>query len=78
MPQAVKKGKAAMLKALHDRRANPPERIDNASLYAGSPLYFYCLSCGWLADTVPENYITRPARLCLKCQELKDLGWLEE
>ena len=63
--------------ALKDRRANQPKRIDNASLYAGSPMYFYCVSCGHLADTKPEDYRTPPKKLCTECQTLKDCGWLE-
>ena len=51
------------------------KRVDNASLPAGSPMYFYCLSCG--DDiVVPENYVTRPS-LCPECRVMKDLGWLE-
>jgi len=71
------KGKAKALAALKKRRAHPPKQIDNASLYAGSPMYFYCKSCGWLADTKPESYLDRPKPLCEECQALKDLGWLE-
>jgi hypothetical protein len=40
-------------------------------------MYFYCISCGGLADVLPESYIGRPSRLCKECQALKDLGWLE-
>ena len=69
--------KAAALKELHKRQANRPKQIDNASLYAGSPMYFYCVVCGHIADTLPEGYLTRPARLCTPCQEMKEAGWLE-
>jgi hypothetical protein len=65
------------LKALRDRRAHKPERIDNASLYAGSPMYFYCVSCGHLADVLPEGYLSRPKQLCDECAALKEMGWLE-
>lgn len=71
------KGKDVALKALAHRRAHKPKQIDNASLYAGSPMYFYCKSCGHLADTKPESYTTPPKKLCGECQALKDLGWLE-
>ncbi len=57
------------------RRANRPKQIDNASLYAGSPMYFYCISCGHLADTKPESYTTSPKRFCAECQAIKDAGW---
>lgn len=64
---------------LADRKKNKPEKIDNASLYAGSPMYFYCLECGHLSDVVPECYIPSvgyPRRLCDGCEEIKDNGWL--
>jgi len=47
-PREVNKGKEAALKTLEERRANPPEQINNASLPAGSSMYFYCISCGQL------------------------------
>jgi len=40
-------------------------------------MYFYCISCGDLADTLPEDYRTQPKRLYSECQALKDSGWLE-
>jgi len=78
MALATQQGKEAALEALKKRRGNPPEQIDNASLYAGSPMYFYCISCGHLAGTLPENdFLSTPKKLCRECQALKDLGWLE-
>ena len=74
---ATTQGKEFALARLGERRANPPEQIDNGSLIAGSPMYFYCISCGWLADTKPESYLTPVRKLCRECQALKDLGWLE-
>lgn len=66
------------LEALRQRRANPPEQINNASLYAGSPMYYYCVSCGHLSDVKPENwFMNPPKKLCKECQALKDLGRLE-
>ena len=53
------------------------EKIDNSSLQAGSPLYFYCEACGGLADSLPENYLfSKPKKLCDECQALRDCGWL--
>ncbi len=77
MALATTQGKTAALAALGKRREENKtrERIDNASLYAGSPMHFDCLGCG--ADiVVPESYIARP-KLCFECKALKDLGWLE-
>lgn len=65
------------LAALIERRAHPPEEIDNALLRAGSPMYFYCKSCGHLADVLPEGYLSAPKKLCEACQRMKDCGWLE-
>ena len=76
---ATTKGRAYALKALAKRREEnaKKEKIDNASLYAGSSMYFYCVSCNGLADTLPETYISQPKKLCDECQAMKDLGWLE-
>lgn len=70
--------KRAALTALEERRAHRPTQIDNVSLRAGSPMYYYCTSCGWLADTLPENwFMARPRKLCGECQALQDNGWLD-
>lgn len=69
--------KEESLALLKQRREHPPKKVDNASLYAGSPMYFYCKSCGWESDVKPEGYLTAPAKLCDFCQRMKDCGWLE-
>ena len=75
---ATQQGKAFALAALCKRREDKGEQIANASLPAGSPMYYYCKSCGALADTLPENwFLGSPKKLCDECQALKDLGWLE-
>lgn len=71
------KGKEAALKALAERRAHQPKHIDNGSLYAGSPMYYYCRSCGWLAACLPEDHLESPPHYCRECELLKDHGWLE-
>ena len=74
---ATTEGKDAAVAALKERRAHKPEQIDNASLYAGSPMYFYCISCGHESDVLPESYTCKPKRLCDECSAMKALGWLE-
>jgi hypothetical protein len=71
-------GKAHALDMLAMRREQNKDKqpIDNSKFYAGSPMYFDCLTCR-ATITVPETYITRP-KLCPQCQALKDCGWLEE
>ena len=75
----TEKGKEYALEQLKKRREEnaKKEKIDNASLPAGSPMYFYCKSCDVLADTKPEGYLDFPKKLCDECQALKDLEWLE-
>jgi hypothetical protein len=74
---ASNKRKDVALKKLAERRANKPSKVNNAGLYAGSPMYFYCVSCGHASDVLPESYTSPPKKLCEKCQFLKDSGWLE-
>lgn len=74
---ATLQGKEFALKKLAERRANKPAEINNSSLVAGSPMYFYCKSCGHVSDVLPESYVTPPKRICSECEALKDLGWLE-
>jgi hypothetical protein len=69
--------KEEALAALHERQKNAPKHIDNASLYAGSPMYFYCRSCGHVADVLPESFLSTPKRLCKECEEMKANGWIE-
>jgi hypothetical protein len=74
---ATTQGKEFALKALSERRKvnRTKKRIDNASLPAGAPMYFDCLTCA--ADiVVPEDYTTK-SKLCPECQALKEVGWLE-
>lgn len=74
------KGKEHALKALAKRKkeAKKVEQIDNGSLPAGAFMYYYCISCGLIADVLPETHLNVPKQLCNECQALKDLGWLEE
>jgi len=41
-------------------------KVDNGSLYAGSPMYFYCKGCE-AEIVVPESYIARP-KFCDDCE----------
>lgn len=77
MKLATEKGKQEALRQLNDRRENAPEKINNASLLAGSEMTFYCRTCGHVSDTLPECYVNPPKRLCKECQAMKDAGWLE-
>jgi len=54
------------------------EHVDNSSLPAGSPMYFYCRACGIHVATLPEDYLTPPPKLCEDCADLKKQALLEE
>lgn len=71
------KGKVAALEALANRRElfKDLKLPNNASLYAGEPMYFHCQGCR-AQIVVPESYITKPD-LCAECQALVILGWME-
>lgn len=64
------------IKKLEWRKSHKPKQIDNGSLVAGSPMYFYCINCGHTSDILPENYLSIPKKLCRECQKMKDMGWL--
>ena len=70
--------KEEALKDLKARKAKNAKikQIDNSSLPAGAPMYFYCYTCGAQSDCLPEGYISRPSHTCRDCQQLKDMGWL--
>ncbi|MDR0282313.1 MAG: hypothetical protein LBI53_03140 [Candidatus Peribacteria bacterium] len=68
----------AALAALKERKENPPTKVKNDSLPAGSPMYFYCRICGHQSDVLPETYVGSPKKFCKECQILQNEGWLEE
>lgn len=53
------------------------EKVDNAGLHAGSPMYFYCRHCGIPTEVLPEDYLFPPQRDCSQCTGLQSQGWLE-
>lgn len=53
------------------------EKIDNAGLHAGSPMYFYCKHCGIPTEVLPEDYFFQPQRECSQCVGLQKEGWLD-
>lgn len=78
MAPVTEQGRDAALAALAERRANPPAKIDNSSLPAGSSMYYYCMACGHLADIKSEAwFMVAPNKLCPECHAMAELGWLE-
>jgi rubrerythrin len=56
------------------RYENEGKQIDNASLYAGSPMYYYCRFCGILTMRVPESYCGQIKEVCDPCEVLHAHG----
>lgn len=54
------------------------EKIDNAGLHAGSPMYFYCKDCGIPTEVLPEDYLFKPQQKCSQCVGLEQHGWLAD
>lgn len=53
------------------------ERINNSSLPAGSPMYYYCALCGDHTETLPESHVKRPKTTCDPCKILRDHGLVD-
>jgi hypothetical protein len=70
-------GKHMALTGLAERRARFKDVIlpDNASLPAGSPMYYRCIGCG-ASIVMHEGWITKPDT-CVECAALVKLGWME-
>ncbi len=50
------------------------EQINNSSLRAGSPMYYYCRFCGGHTETLPENHFGAGKTVCDPCKVLRDHG----
>jgi len=78
MELATTQGKEHALEQLRQRREKYKDRkkINNSSLYAGSPMYYYCKSCNE-EMVLPESHACAAPSLCDECKALKEFGWLE-
>lgn len=46
------------------------KQINNSSLPAGSPMYYYCRFCGCPTETLPESHMSAPKTKCDPCEAL--------
>jgi hypothetical protein len=53
-------------------------QVNNASLYAGSPMYYYCKFCGVHTQTLPESHWGRPVTVCNPCGVMDSHGLCAE
>ena len=65
---------------LEERKLKAKEigRINNSTLYAGSPMHFYCRYCGLESDCLPESYTERPNHVCRPCGDMEREGYLDK
>lgn len=52
------------------KKENEGKQINNSSLPAGSPMYYYCKFCGAHTQTLPEGHWSRPITKCVPCEAL--------
>ena len=53
------------------RQASVGKQVDNGSLPAGSPMYYYCHACGVHVATKPEDWVDDPPpKHCEDCAAL--------
>ena len=76
---ATEKGRDYALAALAERRekAKSIEKVDNGKLHAGSPMTYYCMSCGMVSEVLPEGHWSAPNPFCPECVALRVCGWME-
>jgi hypothetical protein len=56
------------------KEANKGKQIDNSSMQAGSPMYYYCRFCSVHTQTLPESHSSAPKTVCDPCKILHDHG----
>ena len=68
----------AALEALAQRKRTAPAPVDQSTLIAGSPMTFYCRTCGHVCDTKQEDYLFPPYKHCSECNWMIAAGWVPE
>jgi hypothetical protein len=57
---------------------NAGKQIDNSTLYAGSPMYYYCRHCECHTQTLSESHSGRPITVCTPCEALDVHGLIDK
>lgn len=72
--------KAKAIEQFSQRRlySSQIEKMDNSSLYAGEPMYFYCKYCGVPTEVLSEDYLFPPFEKCSQCSGLEKMNWLND
>lgn len=56
------------------KEENKGKQIDNSSLPAGAPMFYYCRFCGAHICTLPEGHTQLISTVCHPCKILRDHG----
>ena len=69
--------KSLALGALEERKekARKVKKVNNASLPAGSEMYYYCRICSTLTDVLPEDHVNPPRGYCSDCEKMFEAGF---
>jgi hypothetical protein len=54
------------------------QRVDNSSLPAGAPMYYFCRACGQFITALPEAHFSPAPKYCDDCEDLKKEALLDE
>jgi hypothetical protein len=57
---------------LLQRHQIKPAKIDNGSLKAGHPMFYYCRECEYPAHVLPEEHREVPQHYCGACKHAAD------
>jgi hypothetical protein len=59
-------------------QAKKDNMVNNSSLPAGSPMYYYCNGCCTLVATIPEgSWNHSRSKYCGSCEQLSEMGAIE-
>ena len=50
------------------------KHVNNSSLHAGSPMYYYCRKCRCSTDVLSEGFWGSPRQICTPCEILVEHG----
>jgi hypothetical protein len=76
-PISAKEQESA-ISALEIRRSDRPKQKDNASLHAGSMMYYYCRMCGHESDVRGEGDFSPVRHYCNSCEKMRTAGWVDD
>lgn len=77
-PEMEEQVRTAALRCLAERKAHQPHhKLKNDALRAGSPMFYYCEICGWLAAIMHEEHVAPVPKFCYDCDWMKEQGYIE-